>query len=31
MNNVLTIKGNKAIVINQSNNSAQSFSFIDID
>ena len=31
MNNVLTIKGNKAIVVNQSNNNAQSFSFIDID
>ena len=30
-NNILTIKGNKAIVSNQSNNSAQSFSFIDID
>ena len=30
-NNILTIEGNKAIVSNQSNNSAQSFSFIDID
>jgi hypothetical protein len=30
-NNILTIKGNKAIVSNQSNNSAQSFSFIDIN